>query len=40
MDIGNQLARGHEASNKLAIVFPEGHIPPHIATMIPANELR
>jgi hypothetical protein len=26
--------------NKLAIMFPDGHIPPHIATMIPASELR
>ena len=26
--------------NRLAILFPEGMIPPHIATMIPASELR
>jgi hypothetical protein len=27
-------------TNKLAIMFPQGHIPPHIATMIPAGELK
>jgi hypothetical protein len=39
LDGANRICIAYD-DNKLAIVFPEGHIPPHIATMIPANELR
>jgi hypothetical protein len=39
MDGANRICVAYDG-NKLAVMFPEGHIPPHIATMIPANELR
>jgi len=39
LDPANRICVVFEGS-KLAIMFPEGHIPPHIATMIPAAELK
>jgi hypothetical protein len=39
LDPANRICVVFE-TNKLAIMFPEGHIPPHIATMIPAAELK
>ncbi|HEV2293047.1 MAG TPA: hypothetical protein VGR35_04275 [Tepidisphaeraceae bacterium] len=38
-DRANRICVAYDG-NKLAILFPQGHIPPHIATMIPASELR
>ncbi|MGB7160185.1 MAG: hypothetical protein WBD40_19110 [Tepidisphaeraceae bacterium] len=39
IDDANRICVAYD-DNRLAILFPEGVIPPHIATMIPANELR
>jgi hypothetical protein len=39
LDGANRICIAYDG-NKLAICFPEGRIPPHIAMMIPANELR
>ena len=39
LDGGNRICVAYDGT-KLAIMFPEGHIPSHIATMIPANELK